>query len=96
MALIFSDEAITNASADTDVRVEYKVVTGSGRLYVQKVRNDVTYKGSAVRTLSTSSAAEVRLDMNTRTNVVEASISGIAPRRGIFIFGLSDCGDKWW
>ena len=51
------------------------------------MRDDVTYKGSAVRTLSTSSAAEVLLDMNTSTNVVEASISGVAPRRGVFIFG---------
>ena len=83
----FADEAITKASEAADVRVEYKVVTGSGHLYVQKVRDDVTYKGSAVRTLSTSSAAEVLLDMNTSTNVVEASISGVAPRRGVFIFG---------
>ena len=32
----FADEEITNASEVADVRVEYKVVTGSGRLYVQK------------------------------------------------------------
>ena len=82
-----ADEAITEAREEDDVRVEYKVVTGSGRLYVQKARGGVTYKGSAVRTLSTSSAAEVRLDMNSSTNVVEASISGVAPTIGIFIFG---------
>ena len=52
------------------------------------MRDRVTYKGSAARTLSTSSAAEVRLDMGSSTNVVEASISGVAPRKGIFIFGF--------
>ena len=93
-AITTADDAITTADDDPNdpndahVRVEYKIVSGSGRLYVQKVRDRVTYKGSAARTLSTSSAAEVRLDMGSSTNVVEALISGVAPTKGIFIFGF--------
>ena len=86
----FTDEAITNASTSADVRVEYSVIEGPGRLYVQKVRDNITYRGSAATTLSTSSAAEVRLDMNSGTSKVRASISGVAPVTGIFIFGYPD------
>ena len=66
-----------------NVRIEYKVVAGSGRLYVQ----EGNHKSSAVRTLSTSSAAVVKLDMRGTTNKVQASIAGEAPVTAIFIFG---------
>ena len=53
------------ASADTNFRIEYRVVAGSGRLYVQEDAVDATgglpdfplRKSSAVSTLSTSNAA---------------------------------------
>ena len=80
----FGDDAITNASPGTHVRVEYSVIEGSGRLYVQRTP---TRKTSASRTITTSSAAEVRLDMGGSTNKVRASISGVAPVTATFIFG---------
>ena len=91
----FTDDAITTESSTVDIRVEYSVTEGSGRLYVQKDMIDATddlpafplRKSSAVRTLSTSSAAKVHLDMNGTTNKVRASISGKAPVTATFIFG---------
>ena len=80
----FSDEPITVTETSDFVRVEYKILAGSGRLYVQEDDR----KSSAVRTLSTSSAAVVHLDMNGSTNKVQASIAGVAPRTGLFIFGF--------
>ena len=88
----YNDEAITTADDHADdhahVRTEYKVIAGSGRLYVQEgtVQEGIR-KSSAVRTLSTSSAAEVYLDMRSTTNKVQASIAGVAPTTAIFIFG---------
>ena len=79
----FTDDAITTRSTSYDIRVEYSVIEGSGRLYVQKG----TRKTSSNRTISTSSAAVVRLDMNGTTNKVRASISGAAPKTATFIFG---------
>ena len=84
----FSDETVTAVPQPSDngvehVRIEYKVVAGSGRLYVQEGNR----KSSAVTTLSTSSAAEVQLDMRGTTNKVRASIAGVAPVTAIFIFG---------
>ena len=88
----FSDETVTATPVPATVdhvRVEYKVIQGSGRLYVQK---DATAtiplrQSSAVTTLSTSSAAKVQLDMRGTTNKVRASIAGVAPVTAIFIFG---------
>lgn len=80
----FTDDAITTASTSENVRVEYSVIEGSGRLYVQRAP---TRKTSAARTISTSSAAIVHLDMNGSTNKVRASISGAAPIMATFIFG---------
>ena len=101
----FSDETVTTAVApDPDtvghLRITYKVVQGSGRLYVEEdgftapstptsgqAGNVPPYKSSAVTTLSTSTAATVKLDMNGATNKVQASISGQSPTTAIFIFG---------
>ncbi len=80
----FTDDAITTASTTEFNRVEYSVIEGSGRLYVQRGTNRKT---SAARTISTSAAAEVRLDMGGTTNKVRASISGAAPVTATFIFG---------
>ena len=87
----YRDEAITSADDgenDAHVRTEYKVIAGSGRLYVQEgtVQEGIR-KSSAVSTLSTSSAAKVYLDMRSTTNKVQASIAGVAPTTVIFIFG---------
>ena len=75
-----------------NVRIEYKVVAGSGRLYVQEDATDTTplRQSSGVTTLSTSSAAKVQLDMRGTTNKVRASIAGVAPVTAIFIFGYPD------
>ena len=80
----FTDDAITNASTSANVKVDYSVIEGSGRLYVERT---ATRKTSAARTITTSSAAEVRLDMGSTTNKVRASISGEAPVTATFIFG---------
>ena len=80
----FTDDAITNASTSANVKVDYSVIEGSGRLYVERT---ATRKTSAARTITTSSAAEVRLDMGSTTNKVRASISGAAPVTATFIFG---------
>ena len=80
----FTDDAITTASTTEFNRVEYSVIEGSGRLYVQRGTNRKT---SAARTISTSAAAEVRLDMGGTTNKVRASTSGQAPVTATFIFG---------
>ena len=88
----YNDEAITtaddHATDDAHVRTEYKVIAGSGHLYVQEgtVQEGIR-KSSAVSTLSTSSAAKVYLDMRSTTNKVQASIAGEAPVTAIFIFG---------
>ena len=82
----FADDAITNASTAAHVKVDYSVIEGSGRLYVQRGTAPIR-KTSAARTITTSSAAEVRLDMNGTTNKVRAEISGVAPVTATFIFG---------
>ena len=79
----FIDDAITTA-AENHIRVEYSVIQGSGRLYVQRTP---TRKTSASRTITTSDAAVVHLDMGGSTNKVRASISGVAPVTATFIFG---------
>ena len=68
----FTDDAITTAGT-SHVKVDYSVIEGSGRLYVERTP---TRKTSASRTITTSSAAVVRLDMNGSTNKVKAEISG--------------------
>ena len=70
-------------------RIEYRVVEGSGRLYVQRGTTPIR-KSSAVSTLSTSNAASVRLDMNGTTNKIRATAAGAAPATVIFIFGYPD------
>ena len=80
----FTDDAITTASSTEFNRVEYSVIEGSGRLYVQRTP---TRKTSSNRTITTSAAAVVHLDMNGTTNKVRASISGEAPVTATFIFG---------
>ena len=80
----FTDDAITTASAGEFNRVEYSVTEGSGRLYVQRTP---TRKTSSNRTITTSAAAVVHLDMNGTTNKVRAEISGVAPVTATFIFG---------
>ena len=82
----FTDDAITTAST-THIRVEYSVIEGSGRLYVQRGTAPNIRKTSASRTITTSSAAVVHLDMGSSTNKVRASISGAAPVMATFIFG---------
>ena len=84
----FTDQIIDSAdtSADTDYRIKYEIVEGPGRLYVQ-IDGPPIRKTSAVRTLLTSNAAAVRLDMNGGTNKVRATAAGEAPTTGIFIFG---------
>ena len=84
----FTDQIIDPAdtSAPTNYRIEYEIVEGPGRLYVQ-IDGTPIRKTSAVRTLSTSNAAAVRLDMNGGTNKVKATAAGAAPTTGIFIFG---------
>ena len=83
----FTDDAITTASGE-HIRVEYSVIEGSGRLYVQRGTAPAPIrKTSAARTITTSAAAVVRLDMGGSTNKVRASISGEAPVTATFIFG---------
>ena len=81
----YSDQPIARPGTD-NIRIEYKVVSGSGRLYVQRGTAPIR-KSSAVRTLSTSDAADVRLDMNGTTNVVQATAARAAPTTALFIFG---------
>ena len=86
----FTDQQIAApvGSGATNFRIEYSVVEGSGRLYVQRQRgNAPVRKSSAVRTLSTSNAASVMLDMNGTTNKIRATAAGAAPTTAIFIFG---------
>ena len=80
----FTNDPITTASTDEFNRVEYSVIEGSGRLYVQRTP---TRKTSASRTITTSAAAVAYLDMGSSTNKVRASISGAAPVTATFIFG---------
>ena len=84
----FTDQIIDPAdtSATTDYRIKYEVVEGPGRLYVQ-IDGPPIRKTSALRTLLTSNAAAVRLDMNGGTNKVKASAAGAPSTTGIFIFG---------
>ena len=84
----FTDQIIDPAdtSSDTDYRIKYEIVEGPGRLYVQ-IDGPPIRKTSAVRTLSTSNAAAVHLDMNGGTNKVRATAAGAPPTTGIFIFG---------
>ena len=90
----YTDQSIATV-ATTHLRIEYSVVKGSGKLYVQKDAVDATAtlpafplrKSSSLRTLSTSNAAEVRLDMSGTTNTVRATVAGATPTTAIFIFG---------
>ena len=70
-----------------NIRIEYSVVEGPGRLYVQIGTSPNIRKSSPLRTLSTSDVASVRLDMNGGTNKVQATAAGAPPTTGVFIFG---------
>jgi hypothetical protein len=88
---IYSDLAITTAGGpNTNIRVQYKVVEGSGRLYVQTGIAPNIRKTSAASTISTSSNAVVYLNPNNSTNKVEASIAGTPARTALFIYGQPD------
>ena len=85
----FSDQTVdtAEASAGTNFRIEYKIIQGPGRLYVERGTAPDVRKSSAVPTLSTSNAALVKLDANGGTTKVQATAAGAAPTTGIFIFG---------
>ena len=81
----FGDQPITPATLGTgNIRIEYSVVEGPGRLYVETADR----KTSPARTIVTSDVAIVMLDMNGGTNKVRATVAGAAPTTGIFIFGF--------
>ena len=92
-----SDEEIHNGTASsiftlgggTHVPLTY-TVDGPGRVYVRETYTDFSpaSEGSRLRTLSTSSAASVRLDMNRGTNKVTVNIPGPQPPVTIiYIYG---------
>ena len=83
----FTEDAITGTTGAVHAKVEYSVIEGSGHLYVQRGTAPNIRKTSAVRTIVTSDAAVVHLDMNGSTNKVRASLPGVAPVTATFIFG---------
>ncbi|MYC40912.1 MAG: hypothetical protein F4X55_07905, partial [Candidatus Dadabacteria bacterium] len=88
----FSDPTIGATAIGDNVRVKYEVVSGSGEIYVNVTRTDGDYMGSKGRSLTTSSSATVKVDMNGTTNKVTITVVGsnnyVPPQTVFFIYGL--------